>query len=265
MTADVGYFGPDSVTWRVHREPVSMVGGLRALLLQALHPGAMALLAQRSNFRSDPWQRFRATVEYVGVVCFATRPDVDAAAAKVREVHAALGVDDPQQLAWVHLCLVDSFLAAARGAGLPVSDRDADRYVYEQRLAASLVGVRDELVPSTASELDAGIAAFRPVLRCTADAREAARLVLAPPMQVPVRWAVPARAAWTTAAALAAGLVPDWALRMYRVPVLPGRRAATSVGLHAVRGAVRTLPTRYREGPMARQARERAEAAVRRS
>src|SRR6185437_15425088 len=119
--------------------------------------------------------------------------DVDAAAAKVREVHAALGVDDPQQLAWVHLCLVDSFLAAARGAGLPVSAADADRYVAEQRLAGALVGVRDDLVPATVGELDAAIGRFRPVLRCTAEARDAARLVLAPPMRVPVRWAVPAR------------------------------------------------------------------------
>jgi uncharacterized protein (DUF2236 family) len=262
MTADLGYFGPDSVTWRVHREPVSMVGGLRALLLQALHPGAMALLAQRSNFRSDPWQRFRSTVEYVGVVCFAPRADVDAAASRVREVHATLGVDDPQQLAWVHLCLVDSFLAAARGAGLPVSAADADRYVAEQRLAGALVGVRDDLVPATVGELDAAIGRFRPVLRCTAEARDAARLVLAPPMRVPVRWAVPARAGWTTAAALAAGLLPRWALRMYRVPALPGRSVATAAGLHAVRGAVRRLPAQYREGPLARQARERAEAAA---
>ncbi len=177
-------------------------------------------------------------------------------------MHAVLGVDDPQQLAWAHLCLVDSFLAAARGAGLAVSAADADRYVAEQRVTASLVGVRDDLVPAKVAELDAAVAAFRPALRCTAEARDAARLVLAPPMQLPMRWAVPARAVWTTAAGLAAGLLPGWALRMYRMPVLPGRSVATAVGLHVVRGAVHRLPAQYRESPLARQARERAESAA---
>ena len=103
---DLGYFGPGSMTWRIQSEPVAMVGGLRALLLQALHPDAMRLLAERSNFRADPWARFESTATYVGVVSFAPRAEVDAAAARVRTVHRALGIDDQEQLAWVHACLV---------------------------------------------------------------------------------------------------------------------------------------------------------------
>jgi uncharacterized protein (DUF2236 family) len=264
VAPDLGYFGPLSVTWRVHRVhrvPVSMVGGLRALLLQALHPGAMELLAQRSDLRADPWRRFQTTLEYVGTVCFEPRSAVDAAAARVRDVHEQLGIDDPDQLAWVHLCLVDSFLAAARGAGIPVSAAEADGYVAEQQVAASLVGVPADLVPSSLAELEAAIEAMRPTLRSTPAARDAASLVLVPPMQLPVRYAAAGRMAWSTACALAVGLLPRWAMRMYRVPVSPGRGAATTVGLHAVRRAVRTLPTRYREGPLARRARERAAAA----
>lgn len=237
-----------------------MVGGLRALLLQALHPGAMTLLDERSDFRADPWRRFRATVEYVGTVCFAPRPTVDAAAGRVRAVHARFGVDDPEQLAWVHLCLVDSFLAAASRAGLGVSGCDADRYVAEQRRAAALVGVPAARVPSSVAELQAAIDAMRPVLGCTPAARDAARLVVVPPLRVPVRYTFAARMGWTAVSGLAVGLLPQWALRMYRLPDLPGRAVATTVGLRTVRGIVRTLPNQYREGPLARQARLRAEA-----
>lgn len=255
---DLGYYGPGSVTWRIHGEPVAMVGGLRALLLQALHPQAMELLAQRSNFRDDPWQRLHSTVGYVGTVSFAARAEVDAAAARVRAVHRALGVDDPDQLAWVHLCLVDSFLVTARAAGLRLAPADADRYVTEQSLAASLVGVPAKRVPHTVAELADAITAIRPELRCIPAAREAARVVLAPPMPVPARYAVPARVGWTTVATLALGLLPRWAARLYRMPALPGRTMATAAGLHALRGAVRALPVRYREGPRYREAKERA-------
>jgi uncharacterized protein (DUF2236 family) len=258
---DLGYFGPQSMTWRIHGEPVTMIGGLRALLLQALHPAAMRLLQERSNFQDDPWKRLESTVTYVGTVSFARRADVDAASSRVRAVHHALGIDDPEQLAWVHLCLVDSFLTAARAAGLPVRRADADRYVAEQALAASFVGVEPARVPHTAGELAEGIAAMRPRLRCIPEARAAARVVVAPPMPVPGRYALPARLGWTAASALAVGLMPRWALRLYRLPVLPGRSVATAAGLRALRGAVRTLPAQYREGPLYRDAKQRAAAA----
>lgn len=258
---EVGYFGPDSMTWRIHGEPVAMIGGVRALLLQALHPGAMELLYTRSNFRDDPWARLESTVTYVGMVSFGRRSDVDAAAARVRAVHHALGIDDPEQLAWVHLCLVDSFLVAARAAGLRLSRADRDRYVAEQCRAARLVGVEPDRTPTTSGELAEAMRAMRPVLRSTAEAREAARVVVAPPMPVPARFVVPARLGWTTVSALAVGLLPAYALRMYRLPPLPGRKLATSAGLLALRGAVRTLPAQYREGPLYRAAKERVVAA----
>jgi uncharacterized protein (DUF2236 family) len=257
---DLGYFGPQSMTWRIHGEPVSMVGGLRALLLQALHPGAMELLYTRSNFQADPWQRLESTVLYVGTVSFGARADVDAAAARVRAVHHRLGIDDPEQLAWVHLCLVDSFLSAARAAGLRLRRPDADRYVAEQAVAASFVGVPADLVPTTATELAECFADIRGRLRCTPQAREAARVVVAPPMPVPGRYLVPARVGWTTVSALAVGLLPGWAIRMYGLPLVPGRSVATAAGLRALRGAVRALPAQYREGPLYREAKQRAAA-----
>ncbi|WP_375490688.1 oxygenase MpaB family protein [uncultured Jatrophihabitans sp.] len=260
MSGDVGYFGPGSMTWRIHGEPIAMIGGLRALLMQALHPGAMTLLAQRSNFRDDPWKRLESTALYVGTVSFAPRADVDAAAARLRKVHAAIGIDDPEQLAWVHLCLVDSFLVGARAAGLRLTPAEADAYVAEQALSASLVGVPTERTPTDAAQLYDAIAALRPILRITPEARDAARVVIAPPLPLRAALVLPARLGWSTVSALALGLLPDWALRMYRLPALPGRTLATAAGLRTLRGAVRALPAQYREGPLYRDAKERAAA-----
>ena len=208
---DLGYFGPGSMTWRVHGEPLTMVGGLRALLLQALHPEAMRLLYSRSSFQDDPWDRLRRTVGYVATVSFGTKAEVDQAAARVREVHRRLGITDPEQLAWVHACEVDSFLVAARRVGVPMSVEDADRYLAEQVRAARLAGVPDELVPCTEADLAAYFEAMRPTLRLTPEAREAARYVIATPLPVSARWAIPARIGWTALSSLAIGLLPDWA------------------------------------------------------
>jgi uncharacterized protein (DUF2236 family) len=257
---DLGYFGPDSVTWRIHSEPVAMVGGLRALLLQALHPGAMALLAEQSNFHEDPWARFESTVTYVGMVCFASTSEVDAAAARVRTVHRALGIDDPEQLAWVHACLVDSFLVAARAAGVGLRPDDRDAYVREQIIAAGLVGVPSSLTPTSFAELKTFIDDIRPVLVGTPAARDAARLVVLPPLPVPRRLALPARLGWTTISTLAVGLLPRWARARYGLPPLPGASITTGAGMRALRRTVAALPERYREGPLYRQAKARVAA-----
>ena len=257
---DVGYFGPGSVTWRIHSEPVAMVGGLRALLLQALHPGAMATLYASSSFQDDPWARLERTVGYVATVSFAPRADVDAAAARVRGVHRRLGITDAEQLAWVHACLLDSFLAAARAAGMRLRRSDADAYVAEQVRAAELVGVPAERIVRDLGELRAFMTTIRPGLSGSREAREAARYVIAPPMPVPRRLVLPARLGWTTVSTLALGLLPPWARRMYRVPAVPGTAFATATAMHALRAAVRALPPRYREGPLYRDAKARAAA-----
>lgn len=255
---DVGYFGPGSITWRIHAEPLTMVGGLRALLLQALHPEAMQLLYSRSSFQDDPWDRLRRTVGYVATVSFAPTAEVDKAAARVRAVHRRLGISDPEQLAWVHACEVDSFLVAARHVGVALPAADADRYLAEQVKAARLAGVPDELAPRTSADLSGYFQAMRPTLRLTPEAREAARYVIATPLPVSARWAVPARIGWTALSSLAIGLLPDWARRMYRLPPLPGTGLTTTASLRALRLAVDRLPAQWRHGPQYRAAMSRA-------
>ncbi len=155
----LGFFGPDSVTWRVHSDPSFSVGGLRALLLQALHPVAMDGVARFSGgFKEEPWPRLIRTATYVDTLTFGTRTEAVEAVARVRSIHKRLGsteettgrtyrVDDPDLLLWVHCCEVDSLLTVARRAGLPLTDADADRYVAEQVTAAELIGVPPRTSP----------------------------------------------------------------------------------------------------------------------
>jgi uncharacterized protein (DUF2236 family) len=276
VAQDLGYFGPHSVTWRLHADPVLWVGGLRALFLQALHPLAMAGVAQHSGFRGDPWGRLFRTADFIGVATYGTRAEADRAATRVRERHRRFtGVEpesgtayqaaDPALLIWVHCCLVDSFLTTARRAGMRLTDADADRYVTEQVRSATLAGVPVELPPRTVAELDAYFARMRPDLRLTAAARSAARFVFLPPMPVAAQLTTPARPVWVGVAGLAFSLQPAWARRLYRLPGLPVTDLGATLGVRWLRLATRTLPASLREGPNYKQAKARlAETPVRR-
>jgi uncharacterized protein (DUF2236 family) len=268
MAYDLGYFGPESVTWRLHADPVLWVAGLRALFLQALHPLAMAGVEQHSGFRDDPWGRLLRTADYIGVVTYGTKAEADRAAARVRGRHRQHSgiepesgveylVDDPDLLLWVHCCEVDSFLSTVRRAGLRLSAGQADRYVAEQVRAATLAGIPAELPPRTTAELEAYFARLRPELRLTAAGRSAARFVLFPPMPVLAQLATPARPVWLGVTGLAFALLPAWARRIYRLPGLPATDVGATLALCWVRLALRTLPPALREGPNYRQAKAR--------
>src|SRR5712671_6361726 len=134
---DDGFFGPASVAWRVSTDLASPVAGLRSLLMQALHPLAMAGVDQHSGWRRDPVGRLAATSAYLAPVTFGERAVAGQAAARVRRIHDHVrGVDavtgrpyaagDPALLLWVHAALVDSGLAASRLFGTPLQDADAD-------------------------------------------------------------------------------------------------------------------------------------------
>ena len=156
--ADDGLFGPASLTWRVSADLASPVAGLRALLMQALHPLAMAGVDQYSGWRRDPVGRLAATSAYLATVTFGERAAAVQAAARVRRIHDHVrGTDpvtgrpyaagDPALLLWVHAALVQSSLAAGWAFGTPLSAQDSDRYVEEMMVAAELVGVPRPQVP----------------------------------------------------------------------------------------------------------------------
>ena len=189
---DDGFFGPASVTWRMSADLASPVAGLRSLLMQALHPLAMAGVDQHSGWRRDPVGRLAATTAYLATVTFGERAAARQAAARVRRIHDHVrGTDavtgrpyaagDPALLLWVHGALVNSVLAAGSLVGTALSAADSDRYVAEMVTAAELTGVPRHLVPSSVPELDLYIASVRPTLRCTPAAAESMAYLLDPP------------------------------------------------------------------------------------
>ena len=189
---DDGFFGPASVTWRVASDLSAPVAGLRSLLMQALHPLAMAGVDQHSDWRRDPVGRLAATSAYEAIVTFGDRASATRVAERVRAIHTRVqGVDtvtgrpyaatDPALLLWVHAALVDSGLAAGRLFGTPLTDADADAYVREMAIAAELLGVPREIIPASVAELDRYVADVRPELRCTPAAAESMSYLLDPP------------------------------------------------------------------------------------
>jgi len=261
--ADPGLFGPDSMTWRIHHDPSMALGGLRALLLQALHPLAMAGVAQFSGYRDDPWGRFLRTAEYLATITYGTTADARLAGARVRAVHDRLSgvepesgtpfeVGDPHLVRWVHCAEVDSFLAAYRRCGGRLRRGEADAYLAEQVVAASLVGVAPATVPSSEADLLDYFRELQPELRATAEARAALWFILSPPMPLP------ARPAWAWLASVAFGLLPRWARARYGLPFVltahPGADLAAGLAGRSLRTTLTLVPTSLRESPVRKQA-----------
>jgi uncharacterized protein (DUF2236 family) len=271
-TADPGLFGPDSVTWRIHRDPSMLVGGFRALLLQGTHPLVMAGFDDNSFFRADPWGRLQRTGRFVETVTFGTTAEAEQAGAVVRAVHARLSpgiepetglpyvVNDPELLLWVHCTEVESFLTVHRRSGGSLGTGDGDRYVAEMRESARLVGLSPSLVPGSESDLADYYASVRPRLRVTAVARRNALWGFAPPMPRWVQLLTPARPAWGALVATAAGMLPRWARRLYGLPGLPTTDLTAAISARALRRAMLTLPATWTESPIRREARERLSA-----
>jgi uncharacterized protein (DUF2236 family) len=268
VDGDPGLFGPNSVVWRVHSDRSMAAAGMRALLLQACHPVAMAGVAQFSDYRENPWGRLFRTAQFVGVATYGTSEQARAAGDEVRAVHARLvgtyqgqpfRVDDPALLRWVHVCEAESFLTTYRRAGGHLAAGDADRYYDEMRASAALVGALD--VPGSEAEVREYYRSMRAEVRVSREAREAALFLLRPPMKRWVALATPARPAWVALGTLGFALMPRWARRLYALPGLPTTDLAASVAARSLRTALAVVPATYREGPAFRDAKARVGAA----
>lgn len=180
----------DSPVRIVHADIAMLVGGVRAILLQSLHPRAMAGVAQHSNYRTDPWGRLQRTADFLGVTTFGPKDRALRAIEAVRAVHTRVtgttgrgepySANDPVLLRWVHIAEVESFLVAHRAFGRTrLSPDDEDRYVSDSAPVAELLGATE--VPRSVSELRAALRSFDTQLRSTREAREAARYLIFPP------------------------------------------------------------------------------------
>ncbi|WP_091669721.1 oxygenase MpaB family protein [Micromonospora auratinigra] len=273
---DLGLFGPGSVTWKVHEEPILIVAGLRSLYLQALHPRAMAGVAQNSDYRNDAWGRLVRTATYVATTIYGTTAEAEAAGRRLRALHARLRardpftgeqfrVDDPDLLRWVHVTEVESFVSTARRAGLSLTDAEVDGYYTEQRRSAALVGLDPADVPGTAAEVADYYRRVHGELRMTKEAAETALFLTAPPIpwkvSRPVRLGLslgPPRWAYFGVAGLAMALLPPWAQRLYGGLGLPTTALTADLSARALRLALAAVPRRYREGPLQQAAKDRA-------
>ena len=215
----------DSPMRVVHADAAMFVGGLRALLLQSLHPAAMAGVAQHSDYRQAPWHRLQRTAEFLAATTFGPVDVAERSIATVRRIHERVvgmtpdgrpyAASDPHLLGWVHVAEVDSFLAAHQRYGSTMLGRaGADAYVRDMAIVADRLGVIDP--PASVAELRVALRAYRPELRGTPAARQAARFLL---VQPPLPLA--ARAPYAMLAAAAVALLPLWARWPLRVPFLP--------------------------------------------
>jgi uncharacterized protein (DUF2236 family) len=224
MKGDTGLFGPNSVTWRVHADSAMLIGGIRALLLQTMHPLAMAGVADHSAYRTDPTGRLWRTASFVGTTTFGTTIEAKRAVAVVKKVHErvvgqapdgrAYAANDPHLMAWVHHTLVESFLVSYQRYGTTsLSGDDADRYVAEQAGLGDLMGV--ESPARSVEELSQAMVTIRGELTAGSQARKAIRFLLIPPLPLA------AKGPYAVLCAAAVGLLPGWVRWDLRIPYLP--------------------------------------------
>jgi uncharacterized protein (DUF2236 family) len=238
------WFDPESPIGRVHGDASMFIGGLRALLLQALHPAAMTAVSEHSGYRGDMLGRLARTSRFLAVTTFGHEDDARQAVDVVRSIHERVtgvvddgtpyAASDPHLLLWVHVAEIDSFLRAHQVYGKrPLDQEGRDTYVAQTAEVARRLGVVDP--PTTEAELAAVLESFRPELRSTEHAREAVHyVVFRPPFPLTVR------PAYSVLVAAAVGLMPTWSRRPLRLPRLPVSERTVVRGLgHAATGTIR--------------------------
>ncbi|VEI17747.1 Uncharacterized protein conserved in bacteria [Serratia plymuthica] len=236
---DPGLFGPQSVIWQVHCDFTSMLcGGVSALLLQMLHPLALAGVWDHSNFREDMLGRLRRTSQFVSVTTFGPTAEAERLIAKVRAIHLQVtgvsndgrpyAASDPNLLTWVHVVESSCFLAShLRYRNPHLSSELQDRYYQETARVAAALGARD--IPTSCAAVADYLQRMRPQLVCDERTREVARILLAAPapsaLARPIGWLV-------TQAGI--DLLPDWAQQQF--DFYPGtlRRRLVRVGAGGV-------------------------------
>ncbi|GAA4331421.1 oxygenase MpaB family protein [Pigmentiphaga soli] len=235
---DPGLFGPDSACWKVHRDFTSMLaGGIAALLLQMLHPMALAGVWDHSNFRRDMLGRLRRTGQFISGTTFGSRADAERLIARVRRIHDGVtgtlpdgrpySANDPRLLTWVHVAEVSSFLKSYLryvDPALPAAEQD--RYYDEIALVAERLGARG--VPRSRRAVEDYLQAMRPQLAFEARTREVVDILLhhAP---APSRLARPYGALLMRAGV---ELLPPWAADMLGLPMGPLKRGLVRAGVH---------------------------------
>ncbi len=253
LQGDPGLFGPASVTWQAHGDPVMWIAGIRALYLQALHPRAVRGVMQNSDFRNDAWGRLMLTANFVGTTTYGTAGAAERAGARVRKIHRLhsatdpdtgerYGVDELELLLWAHCAEIASYLHILHRSGYPLTEAAADRCVGEHRVSARLVGLAPDDVPGNRAELAAYFEKVRPEPAAWPEARDVDDFLRRPPTHPLL---VPAREAlWRRVANLAYASLPPYAQELYGRPA-PAPAVVTR-RLRHTGTLVRRVPARLR-------------------
>lgn len=244
---DDGYFGPDSVSWRVFADPASKLGGMAALILQALNPYMMRVFYNTTVSHDDAAGRDERTGRYFETVVFGDRAHADAAAETVRRMHARavwadphtgqeLRADNQEWLAWTHNTFVYALIEAANAFGNELSAAEQERFIVEQHAAAKLIGIEsDDLLPRTRAELDAYIDAQRGWLALTIEAAEVTRALRKPSLKGnPIK-------VWSLVIIQdgVLSLLPQWALLLYGIEGRPMNLRAAARSTKRIMGLAR--------------------------
>ena len=251
--SDLGYFGPGSISWRVHREVTVLFGGARAVLMQAAHPLVIAGARETGFYERNPWRRLQRTLVLTYTITFGTKAEAQAAADRINEVHERVhGVDevtglpydglDPELLLYVHACLVDSALLFEELTVGRLDHAGRQRFHEEQMLAAEMVRIPRDSIPPTVPELRAHLQRVYDsgILHVGSSARRVAALFDDPPREA--EW----RPVLKGVSRLAFGTLPPELRRLYGVELGPVRGGAMDATFAAIRASRPLLPARYR-------------------
>lgn len=193
---DEGFFAPGSAVWAVHGSNTAILAGVRALLVQALHPGALAGVHDHSRFREDPLGRLAGTIRWIYTVTYGSKEAATHASQWVSRLHTKVvgsyddrngvphdyAANDPELLSWVHMAFADSFLAAYLAWGEGEVPGGPDAYVREWATAGELMGVVDP--PRSVAEMQDQLMEFdrRGILERTARTEEVVGFIKRPPL-----------------------------------------------------------------------------------
>lgn len=190
---DAGLFKVDGAVWKVHGNLGTLVGGVRALLLQAAHPAPLAGVAQHSRYETDPMGRLAGTTRWLTITTFGSKEIIEREAKRVNAMHSKVSGDyknklgvhsnyraqDSRFLLWVHCAFTDSFIKSHLALGYPLPD-GPDEYVREWANSAIPLGLT--AAPKSIAELEATLKDFRANdLGRTEKTLDVVRFILKPP------------------------------------------------------------------------------------
>ena len=265
MSGDPGYFGPNSIMWKVNKEITVLFGGARALLMHAAHPLIAAGARQTSFYQRDPWKRLIRTLSLQNSVTFGTKSEADESALRINRLHEVIkGKDeitggyydalDHEQLLWVHACLQLSSIYFYEKTVKKLSEEEKNQYHVENMVAAKMVLVDINKMPKTHEELKNWVinkSKEKNYLKITDVAEDVKNIILGGPVPFHIK------PIWPFIAFTAFNTLPKEFKDLYQIEETKIKRVILKFNLLLLKTSRPFLPPFFRLIPPARWARQR--------